>query len=184
MNGRQSGTALVFYAQPQVSEDLWPVLFQVLRTDLEDGLGDLPNGLVVDKNPTFIRGSQDLRGITFTTIISVRLLGRCDVFPQADHPSSAGPLGWVLLVSGKIQPFISIDCTRLAQVLRPAATRWNKQGPRSLMAQAISHVLIHEWCHIAAQSPTHNTGGIMQAYLSLDDLIASPKTNRLSASKR
>ncbi len=183
-NAQQSGTALVFYAQPQVSDDLWPVLFQVLRADLADGAGELPNGLVLDKEPTIVRGTEDLRGVTFSKVISVKLLGRCDVLPQTDHPSQAGPLGWVLLVSGKVQPFISIDCTRLAQVLRPTAARLNKEGRRYAMAQAISHVLIHEWSHIATQSSSHGARGITQAYLSVNDLIANPRRNHLSASNR
>lgn len=184
MNAQQSGTAMVFYAQPQVSEDLWPALFQALRADLEDGAGESPSGLVLDKDPTFLRGNEDLRGVTFSQIVSVKLLGRCDLLPQADHPSQTGPLGWVLLVSGKVQPFVSIDCTRLAQVLRPAAARLNKQDRRYAMAQAISHVLIHEWSHIATQSSAHSTRGITQPNLSVDELIASPKSSHLSASNR
>jgi hypothetical protein len=184
LNEQQSNTALVFYAQPQVSEDLWPVLFQALRADLADGAGELPNGVVLDKEPTIVRGNEDLRGVTFSKVISVKLLGRCDVLPQTDHPSQVGPLGWVLLVSGTVQPFISIDCTRLAQVLRPAAAHLSKEGRRYAMAQAISHVLIHEWSHIAAQNSAHSARGLTQAYLSVNDLIASPRSNHLSASNR
>jgi hypothetical protein len=181
LNAQDSGTTIVFYAQPRVSEDLWPVLFQVLRADLANGDGDLPNGFVLDKQATFVRGDDNLRGIVFSKVVSVKLLGRCDVLPQAEHPSSSGPLGWVLRVSGKIQPFVSIDCTRLAQVLRPAAAGLNKQGHEYVMAQAIAHVLIHEWGHIATQSSSHSARGITQANLSLDELIAEPKNNHLSA---
>jgi hypothetical protein len=164
-----------------VSEDLWPLLFEILRTDLANGAGELPNGLVLDRKAAFVRGTDDLRGILFSKIISVKLLGRCDVLPQTDHPSSTGPLGWVPLVSGKIQPFVSIDCTRLAQVLHPAAAGLDKQGRQDVMAQAIAHVLIHEWSHIVTQSSAHSSRGITQAYLSVYDLIAEPKNNHLSA---
>lgn len=184
MNNQPSGTALIFYAQPQVSDALWPLLFQILRADLAAGAGDLPNGVVLDKQPTIVRGSDDLRGISFSSIVSIKLLGRCDVLPQADHPSLTGPLGWVMLVSGKIQPYIFIDCNRVAQVLRPAAARMNKSGRQYVMAQAISHVLIHEWSHIAAQSSAHSRRGLTQPYLSIDDLIAAAKDSQLSASTR
>ena len=43
------------------------------------------------------------------------------------------------------------------------------------MAQAIAHVLIHEWSHIVTQSSAHSSRGITQAYLSVNDLIAEPK---------
>jgi hypothetical protein len=176
-------TTIVFYAQPKVSEDLWPVLFQVLRADLADGQGELPSRFDLDKQATFIRGTDDLRGVVLSRIISVKLLGRCDVLPQTEHPSR-GPLGWVPLVSGTIQPFISIDCTRIAQVLRPAAAGLSKQDRQYMMDQAIAHVLIHEWNHIETQSARHSSHGISQAYLSLNDLIEEPRSNQLSVANR
>jgi hypothetical protein len=178
LHAQQPGTAFVFYAQPQVSEDLWPDLFQVLRADFDD---ELPNGTIPDKGATFVRASDDLKGVTFSHIIAVKLLGRCDVLPQANRPSLRGPLGWVYLVSGKIEPFVSIDCTRLAQVLRPAVAGLNKQERRYAMLQAIAHVLIHEWSHIASQSPSHTAHGLTQANLSAGELIATPKSKNLSA---
>jgi hypothetical protein len=179
----EPGTTIVFYAQPEVSEDLWPVLFEVLRSDLAGGEGEFSNRFVLDKQVTFVRGIDDLRGVVFSRIISVRLLGRCDVLPQTDHKSK-GPLGWVPLVSGTIQPFISIDCTRIAEVLRPAAAGLSKEDRQCMMDQAIAHVLIHEWNHIATQSARHTSRGINQAYLSLNDLIEAPKGNHLSVANR
>lgn len=184
LNAQQPGTALVFYApemSPAMSDDLWPVLFQTLRADLADGAGDLPDGLVLDKDPLLVRGDQDLRGVTFSRVITVKLLGRCDVFSQISHPSEKGPLGWVLLVSGKVQPFVSIDCARIAQVLRPATAGWNKQSRQNAMLQAITHVLIHEWSHIATQSSAHGSRGITQANLSVSDLIKEPLNGHFSA---
>jgi hypothetical protein len=183
LHAQESDTTIVFYAQPKVSESLWPLLFQVLRADLANGEGELSNGFVLDKQATFLRGSDDLRGMVFSRIITVKLLGRCDVLPQTEHLSN-GPLGWVLLVSGTIQPFISIDCTRIAEVLRPAGAGLSKQGRQYLMDQAIAHVLIHEWNHIATQSAHHTSRGISQAYLSVNDLIKEPKSNHLSAANR
>jgi hypothetical protein len=180
---QEPGTTIVFYAQPKVSEDLWPVLFEVLRADLAGGQGELSDRFALDKQAIFVRGTDTLQGVVFSRIITVKLLGRCDVFPQTEHPSR-GPLGWVPLVSGTIQPFISIDCTRIAEVLRPAAAGLSKQDRQYLMDQAIAHVLIHEWNHIATQSARHTSRGISQAYLSVNDLIKEPKSNRLSAANR
>jgi hypothetical protein len=121
--------------------------------------------------------------VIFSRIIEVKLLGRCDVLPQTEH-ASRGPLGWVPLVSGTIQPLISIDCTRIAEVLRPAAAGLSKQDRQYMMDQAIAHVLIHEWNHIATQSARHTSRGISQAYLSLNDLIEEPRSNQLSVANR
>src|SRR5882757_2836357 len=71
----EPGTTIVFYAQPKVSEDLWPVLFQVLRADLADETDELPSRFDLDKQATFIRGTDDLRGVVLSRIISVKLLG-------------------------------------------------------------------------------------------------------------
>jgi hypothetical protein len=184
LNVQQPGTAFVFYApemNPEVSDDLWPVLFQKLRADLADGGGDLPDGLVLDKDPLLVRGDQDLRGVTFSRVITVKLLGRCNTFSQTSHPSENGPLGWVLQISGKVQPFVSVDCARIAEVLRPATAGWTKQRRQDAMLQAITHVLIHEWSHIATQSSAHGSRGITQANLSVSDLIKEPVNSHFSA---
>jgi hypothetical protein len=184
LNAQQPGTALVFYApemSPEVSDDLWPVLFQTLRADLADGEGDLPDGLVLDRDSLLVRGDQDLRGVTFSRVITVKLLGRCDVFSQANHSSEKGPLGWVLLISGKVQPFVSVDCARIAEVLRPATAGWTRQRRQDAMLQAVTHVLIHEWSHIATQSSAHGSRGITQANLSVSDLIKEPLNSHFSA---
>ena len=184
LNAQQPGTALVFYApqmNPEVTDGLWPVLFQKLRADLADGGGDLPDGLVLDKDPLLVRGDQDLRGVTFSRVITVKLLGRCDAFSQTSHSSEKGPLGWVLQISGNVQPFVSIDCARIAEVLRPATAGWTKQRRQDAMLQAITHVLIHEWSHIATQSSAHGSRGITQANLSVSDLIKEPVNSHFSA---
>ena len=180
LHAQQAGTVLVFYAQPRVSEDMWQPLFQILQADLYDQ-AQLPKGIALDQSAAFVRGSDALQGLTFSRIISVKLLGRCDVLPQINRPSFNGPLGWVMMVSGKIQPFVSIDCTRIAQVLRPAVPGLNKQERQDVMLQAISHVLIHEWSHIVSQSPAHTPRGVTQAELSVRELIAAPKSVHLAA---
>ena len=180
LNAQPPGTALVFYG-PEKNQDLWSALFQTLRADLAGGAGDLPDGLVLDKDPLLVRGDQDLRGVTFSRVISVKLLGRCDVFSHTNHAAEKGPLGWVLLISGKVQPFVSIDCARIAEVLRPATAGWSKQRRQDAMLQAISHVLIHEWSHIATQSSAHSSRGITQANLSVSELIKEPVSSHFSA---
>jgi hypothetical protein len=180
LNAQQSGTAMVFYAQARISEELWPDLLQSLRSDLVGGSSEFTDGPVLDQDPTFFRGNDDLAvGIDFSKVIEVKLLGRCDVLPQVNRPSLGGPLGWVLQVSGEIQPFIFVDCTRIAQVLRPTAAGLDKEGRRREMTQAIAHVVIHEWIHIATQSPSHGSRGITKQFLSVDELIAEPSNSQL-----
>jgi hypothetical protein len=178
LNAEQASTAIVFYAQPEMKEDLWPILLAAVRADLADAPAEL------EKDPVLVRGSQNLRGVSYPQIISVKLIGDCDFSAQGVHASEKGPLGWVLLVSGKIQPFVSIHCSRIAQVLRPASAGLSRQGREHAMAQAIAHVLIHEWTHIVTQSTSHGSRGVTRAYLSASDLTQEPGESRLTSRNR
>jgi hypothetical protein len=48
------------------------------------------------------------------------------------------------------------------------------------MAQAIAHVVIHEWIHVATQSPAHGAHGITKQFLSPEELTAEPKNNTVA----
>jgi hypothetical protein len=180
LHAQQPGTAVIFYAQVQVDDELWSDLFQTLRADLAAGMGQSRNGLALPQNPDYFRGNDLALGTVFSTVIVVKLLGRCDVLLQSDRPSLDPPLGWVWQVSGKIQPFIFVDCERIAQVLRGRSAGLDKRERRHAMAQAIAHVVIHEWIHIATQSPAHGARGITRQFLSAAELTAEPRNNTVA----
>lgn len=180
LHAQQAGTAVIFYAQPQVKDELWPDLLASLHADLAAGIGKSPNGFALEQSPTYFRGNDLPASLDFSTVIVVKLLGRCDVLPQSDHPSLKGPLGWVRQVSGKIQPFIFVDCERIAQVLRTHSPGFTKYERRHEMAQAIAHVVIHEWIHIATQSSAHGARGVTKQFLSPDELTAEPKNDTVA----
>jgi hypothetical protein len=175
LHAQQPGTAMVFYAQTEMREDLWADLLQSLRADLTAGMGESPNGFALQQDPTYFRGNHDLTlGIDFSKVIIVKLLGRCDVLYQSDRPALKGPLGWAPAVSGRIQSYIFVDCARISQVLGARSAGLTKQERRHEMAQAIAHVVIHEWIHVATQSPAHGARGITKQFLSPEELIAEP----------
>jgi hypothetical protein len=180
LHAQQAGTAVIFYAQPHVNDELWPDLLASLHADLAAGIGETSNGFALEQNPAYFRGNDLPGDMDFSKVIVVKLLGRCDVLPQSDHPSLRGPLGWVRQVSGKIQPFIFVDCERIAQVLRTNSPGFNKYERRHEMAQAIAHVVIHEWIHIATQSPAHGARGVTKQFLSPEELTAEPKNDTVA----
>jgi hypothetical protein len=182
LHAQQPGTAVIFYAQPQLNDALWPDLLQSLHADLAAGLGEAPNGFALPQDPAFFRGNDLALGVVFSRVIVVKLLGRCDVLRQSDSPSVNGPLGWVWQVSGKMQPFIYVDCERLAQMLRSRSASLDQYEGRHAMAQAIAHVVIHEWIHIATQSPAHGKRGITKQFLTAAELTGEPKNNMASVS--
>jgi hypothetical protein len=174
LHAQETDTAVIFYAQPKVNDDLWPDLLASLHADLAAGIGESTNGFALEQSPAYFRGSDIPESLDFSHVIVVKLLGRCDVLPQSDHPSLKGPLGWVRQVSGKIQPFIFVDCERIAQVLRTNSPGFTKYERRHEMAQAIAHVVIHEWIHIATQSASHGKRGVTKQFLSPEELTAEP----------
>jgi hypothetical protein len=180
LHAQQPGTAVIFYAQPQLNDELWPDLLQSLQADLAAGIGEAPNGFALEQNPAYFRGNDLALGTVFSRVIVVKLLGRCDLLPQSDRSSLDGPLGWVWQVSGKIQPFIFVDCERIAQELRRRSAGLDGYERRHAMAQAIAHVVIHEWIHIATQSPAHGKRGITKQFLTATELTAEPKHNTVA----
>jgi hypothetical protein len=180
LHAQQPGTAVIFYAQPQLNDDLWPDLVQSLHADLASGMGEAPNGFALQQNPAFFRGNDLALGTIFSRVIVVKLLGRCDLLPQSDRSSLEGPLGWVWQVSGTIQPFINVDCERIAQVLRRRSAGLDQYERRHAMAQAIAHVVIHEWIHISTQSPAHGKRGITKQFLTAAELTGEPRNNTMS----
>jgi hypothetical protein len=171
---QSSGSAIVFYADKQVSDDLWTPLFSAIQKDLASEDFGVANQLL-NHSPRLIRSSEIVPGEEFTNVIQVKLLGRCDVAQQAYRPLKPGPLGWVLRVQGEIQPYIYIDCTRMAQVLNSTTLGMSNDARTHAMSQAISHVLMHEWIHIASQNAGHTTHGISEAQLTSSRLVAEPE---------
>ena len=169
---------IVFYADKQVSETLWQPLFSAIQEDLAK-----ENYGLADRSPRLLRGSEVYPGQEFSSIVEVKLLGRCDVPQQAYRPLKPGPLGWVLRIHGQIQPFIYVDCTRMAQVLDPTTLGMSGEKRTRAMSQAIAHVLVHEWLHIATQNAGHTAHGISEAQLTPSTLVAEPQPNHHSSSE-
>ena len=178
LHAQQPGTTVIFYAQPPLKDELWPDLLQSLHADLAAGLGEAPNGFALPQDTAFFRANDLALGVVFSRVIIVKLLGHCDVLSQSDGASVDGPLGWVWQVSGKMQPFIFVDCERLGQMLRNRFAGPDPYERRHAMAQAIAHVVIHEWIHIATQSPAHGKRGITKQFLTAAELTGEPKNNR------
>ena len=163
----QAETAVVFYADRHIAEPMWAPLFEAFRAEVAEERREYP--LPEDFEP--VRASALAVGQEFADVIEVRLIGRCDVAEQAYRSLPKGPLGWVVRASGEIQPFIYVDCSRLAQYLGPVALGMSEDQRRAAMARAISRIAVHEWIHIDSQSARHEGHGIRQAELSSRELI-------------
>lgn len=175
----QTATTLVVLANRQTQKRLWPVLVSTLHRDAAAASQSAP----IDGDPQIILGGGDIPGPSFPSRIEVELLGACDDPWNANPPAKTGPLGYVREDAGIISPLIYVDCAQVNQLLSPQTRSMTQSQRLSVTSEAISHVILHEWIHIATQSPAHASRGIMQPALSLRELttpVAEMRTARKS----
>lgn len=165
-NTSQPATTLVVLANRQTQKHLWPVLVSTLRRDAATASQSAP----INGEPQIILGGADVPGPAFPSRIEVQLLGACDDPWDADRPAKSSPLGYVHEDAGMIAPIIYIDCAQVSQLLWPQTRSMTQRQRLQLTSEAISHVILHEWIHIATQSSAHTSRGIMQSALSLHEL--------------
>ena len=175
----QPATTLVVFASRQTQKRLWPVLVSTLRRDAAAASQSAP----IDGDPQIILGGSDIAGPEFPSRIEVELLGSCDDPWNVNPPAKNGPLGYVHEDAGMIAPIIYIDCAQVSQLLSPHTRSMTQRQRLSVTSEAISHVILHEWIHIATQSAAHTSRGIMQPALSLHELTTPVSERRASQSR-
>jgi hypothetical protein len=144
---------------------LWPAL----KSELEQSkIQKLLGGSVV-----WMPRAEFQESMEFRRIYQIKLLGDCRMEAPSDNQDVPGmPLGWVFMVNEHIQPFVYVDCDRLAQMLyrelrnKPSAER------KRILSRAISRTVGHEMTHIVTQSPLHAAGGLQKAHITPYDLLA------------
>lgn len=161
-------TTLVILADHHIQRYLWPVLVATLQRDAQAE----SKAAHITANLRIILSGKNTPGPVFPTRIEAELLGSCDDIWDEDASASFGPLGWVLESSGHISPVIYVDCARIRQAIWPKTRNMTQSGRLRAVSQAISHVILHEWIHIATQSPDHAKWGIMRPVLTPNDLVS------------
>jgi hypothetical protein len=115
----------------------------------------------------FQKGMESKRGY------EIMLHGDCTMAaPSTNQNQPRGPLGWVLLVDDRIQPFVYVDCDRVRQMLYRDLRDKTTAERRRLLARAVSRIVVHEMTHIVTQSPLHGASGLEKARVSSSDLLA------------
>ena len=158
---------LIVSGDKPIPEEEWTAVSSALQAGfdhlaLETRL--VPGGVEV------VRGEAVALGMQFDSVISIYLHGDCRLLGQPGQHEIRGALGWVLRDQGEIRPFIHVDCARIAEMLGQPALWMDRATRTAVMAQAISRVVLHEWVHIATQSPEHTRDGIEKRAFSLQDL--------------
>jgi hypothetical protein len=170
-------TVLAIFSDRPMTDELWPHLAAALREDLASGAPETRVLIVPASKTQIVRGDSIVPGLRTDHPISIYLRGDC-VLALQPRPvllfqvSVSGPLGWVQRDHGRIEPFIHVECTRLAQLLASEAYGLDRDGRSRLMAAAIARVILHEWIHIATQSERHAQEGLGKAAFGPRDLVA------------
>lgn len=170
---------LVVLANQRTQQRLWPVLVSTLRRDSAAASQSAP----ISGDPQIILGGGDIPGPAFPSRIEVEMLGACDDPWNANPAAKNGPLGYVREDAGIISPVIYVDCAQINQLLRPQTRSMTQSQRLQVTSEAISHVILHEWIHIATQSPAHTSRGIMQSSLSIPELTTPVAETRTGPSK-
>jgi hypothetical protein len=80
-------------------------------------------------------------------------------------------------IDSSITIYLHGECTLLGQpsreILGNYAQRMNHDLRNSVMAEAISRVVLHEWIHVVTQSPSHTPDGVSKRAFHIADLIPS-----------
>ncbi|MBS1806119.1 MAG: hypothetical protein JST28_22480 [Acidobacteria bacterium] len=163
-----SHTTMVIFTDHPMEDDQWAALAQELRRAdirLETAARELGGGLEV------LRGRDLVAGVSVDQVISVTVNGDCTLLP-GPRKMVRGALGWVKKVDGEIQPFIHVSCERIVEMLQGMALGMNRERRNTVMAEAMSRVIAHEWIHIARQEASHESSGVMQSQFQVSDLLA------------
>ena len=161
--------AVIFYFDDPASAAVWPAIADAFRRETADESREYP----LPADLQLLPATALHPGSEFGQVVQVHLRGRCDVAEQAYRPLSHGPLGWVIRVSGEIQPYVYVDCERLVQFLNPRTLGMDDAQRTDAVATAIARITMHEWLHITLQSDVHTSHGIRRAELTANDLVTA-----------
>jgi hypothetical protein len=166
-------TILLFEFSKSVSENFWRTMFATLeRNNLRSLVG--PAVVIVHGTPPANRGE-------FSKLVEVALTGDCAAGRDTRLTTHHGPLGWVYLDHGRIQPFVFVDCTQIGEVLHRQLRGRTISEREQFMASAITHVIVHELGHIVTNDPGHQKTGLQKPRLTIADLIADERQSRRPA---
>jgi hypothetical protein len=155
---------IVDFPSPSCS-GLWPAL----KSELERS----ETARLLTGAALWITRDEFQKGMEFRRGYQILVRGDCRMAaPSSSQEQPRGPLGWVLMVNDQIQPFVYVDCDRVAQMLHRDLRDKTTAERRRILARAISRIVVHEMTHIVRQSSLHDASGLQKAHVTSSDLLA------------
>lgn len=170
-------TTVAIFASDPAHVESWDAIFAALRRNLPEAAAIAP---AIDPDPDLISGDSIVPGMNVYAAVVIYLRGDCTLHPLRKPFPQGEALGWVYEQSGKIQPYIFVDCNRIDQALSALAEHLNRNQCTTAMSEAIARIILHEWIHIASQRSSHHSAGLGKAHFSVEDLIPSTIGNAVA----
>jgi len=165
----QAPITIAIFSDRQLSADQWTAIASDVETERVLSIPALAHSPL-----QVLRGNEIIPGIVVDRSISVYLHGNCELAPRAafaGRQATTGALGWTISRHGQLESFAHVDCDRINQLLAPRIAGMHRDERDRLMALAITHVILHEWNHIATQSAHHAAHGLTKSTFSAQDLM-------------
>jgi hypothetical protein len=113
-----------------------------------------------------------VRGESFPKLAVVEFKGQCELTPiVTPAPENGAPLGFTYETDGSISPFSEVECDRVRGTLGEGRLEAAGGQRDVIYGRALGRVLAHELIHILSGSPAHAKHGVMQKYLSAEELV-------------
>lgn len=103
--------------------------------------------------------------------VQVRLRGRCHLNGLAPDNHQPGPFAWAHVVSGRVLPFVEVDCDRVRGALFSVMWGEDFQQRDFLFARAVARVLAHELHHVLFEAAEHAKDGLARPQITAANLI-------------
>lgn len=116
---------------------------------------------------------------SFDRLIVVSFQGDCSTTMPA-RLSGNSPLGWTSTESGRVLPFIWVDCSRVKAVLEDSGGWPHSVVPAGILARALSRVAMHEIFHVLSERKHHDDEGLFKAEYTSADLLAPAHLSKSS----
>jgi hypothetical protein len=152
---------------PEPTERLENVPTWIIQNELDRLL--LPAGIDVRWQPPRDKESE--------LLVVGSFLGHCSVedisAAFATRSSTKRTLAEVRVsASGRILPFVTVDCPRLIRTLAPVLESLSIPLRNVIFGRALARILAHEIFHVVAQTANHSDSGVAKASLSREELMA------------
>jgi len=162
----------------------FPALAQEARVEVLLHNASVPPGLILGEMKSELgaimkragfqiewHGAQASNVAVEGDLVVVELRGSCEPPATWIHDSAIVRIGSSAVADGKVLPFSWVDCTALAQFLKPYLIHKTRDRQELAYGRAMARVLAHEFYHILGQTLVHTESGLTKARLEPSDLL-------------